>query len=356
MKDIHDIVREWKRRRGHAFALATLVRAQGSSYRRPGAQMLICDDGDRIGSLSAGCLEEQIAMRAREVLQTGEPVTIRFDTRRWFGCNGKIDILVEPAREDFFRELAWNLEARRTSFAVTSFQGENLGTALLRSDSKRDYEHDAKLVQEIHPPIRVLIFGDGPDSAPIRRFSELLGWDSLEINEPGAIPAEQDDWTAAIVKSHNYGRDFAALRQLLPLNLRYIGLMGSRQRRDQLLSDLLDMSVGINAGFYAPVGLDLESDRRRLRWRSCPKFSESLPADRVHRCGTEKSQFMQILEGASLPSFLNQPHATTFPKSNWRGDFSSWRIVALRGIKAATRISQQKLDLPGRRCCNRSRL
>ncbi len=62
------------------------------------------------------------------------------------------------------------------------------------------------------------------------------------------------------MKSHNYGRDFVALQKLLPLNLRYVGLIGPRKRRDQLLDDLLDLGVTINAGFVAPAGLDLGAE------------------------------------------------------------------------------------------------
>src|SRR5436190_364793 len=95
MKDIYDILREWKKRRGEkcqsgsALALATLVCIKGSSYRRPGARMLICTDGNSVGSLSAGCLEEEVASRARQVLLSGEPALVSFDTRKRFGCAGR---------------------------------------------------------------------------------------------------------------------------------------------------------------------------------------------------------------------------------------------------------------------------
>jgi xanthine/CO dehydrogenase XdhC/CoxF family maturation factor len=115
-------------------------------------------------------------------------------------------------------------------------------------------------VQEIHPPIRLLIFGDGPDSVPLRNLSELLGWQALEFADVTACALKRDDWTAAIVKSHNYGRDFTALQELLPLNLRYVGLIGPRRRRDQLLNNLLDHGVSINTGFFAPAGLDLGAE------------------------------------------------------------------------------------------------
>src|SRR6187200_654371 len=105
MKELVDIVRMWERRAGESFALATLVRAQGSSYRRPGARMLIAGDGATVGSLSGGCLEEEVAERALEVMRTGAAELMTFDTRRRFGCNGTIEILVEPAREEFLRGL-----------------------------------------------------------------------------------------------------------------------------------------------------------------------------------------------------------------------------------------------------------
>src|SRR4051812_26567908 len=101
MKEIREILRLSELRRGEPFALATLVAARGSSYRRPGARMLICPDGATAGSLSGGCLEEEVTLRAAEVMRTGEPALMSFDTRLRFGCNGSIDIFIEAADEDF---------------------------------------------------------------------------------------------------------------------------------------------------------------------------------------------------------------------------------------------------------------
>ena len=66
---------------GEQFALATLVGSRGSSYRRPGARMLIAADGRIAGSLSGGCLEEEVVERAREVLRTGVPALMEFEQR-----------------------------------------------------------------------------------------------------------------------------------------------------------------------------------------------------------------------------------------------------------------------------------
>ena len=258
MKDIYDILNELKQRRGEKFALATLVRTQGSSYRRPGARMLICADGKTIGSLSAGCLEQDVASRALEVLKTGDAAMMRFDTRKRFGCAGKIDIFVEPAPDNVLLNLAENLNARFTCFAITRFSGEGLGTRIGEFDYVHEHEHE--LVQEIRPPIRLFIFGGGPDSASLYLLADSLGWQTFEVADANELSIEPDAWTAAIVKFHNYGRDFAALRKLLPLDLRYVGLIGPRKRRNQLLGDLLELGVTINAGFFAPAGLDLGAE------------------------------------------------------------------------------------------------
>ena len=161
--------------------------------------------------------------------------------RKRFGCHGKIEIYIERVAKKFLVDLANDLDARRSHIALTRF-GES------------------EFVQEIHPPLRLMIFGEGPDSVPIQKLSESLGWQPIEIVDPNSLSIVPDEWTAAIVKSHNYGRDFAALQKLLPMNLRYVGLIGPRKRRDQLLNDLLDLGVTINAGFFSPAGLDLGSE------------------------------------------------------------------------------------------------
>ena len=200
MKDIYDIIDEFKKRPAQRLALATVVRVEGSSYRRPGARMLICEDGTRAGSLSAGCLEDEVALRANEVFQTGEPTIVSFDTRRRFGCAGKIDIFIEPVFENFLRDLAHNLAARRICFVITGFGEKSAGSRVVRTETPdRSYaqEHEHELLQQIHPPIRLLIVGDGPDNRPLRSLGNLLGWGVVELVDPNLLSIEPDDWTAA---------------------------------------------------------------------------------------------------------------------------------------------------------------
>ncbi len=254
MKELIDIARLWEARPGEPFALATLVRAEGSSYRRPGARMLIAADGITVGSLSGGCLEEEVAQRGREVLQSGIPSLMDFDTRRRFGCHGRIEILVERASSEFLGELSAARRDRRVCRAVTEVAR---GSRMLRPDEDVP---DGAFLQTIQPPIQLIIFGDGPDSRPLRALTEMLGWPVLEAEQAADLPANADARTAAVIKSHNYGRDCAALRQLLPLGLRYVGLLGPRRRRDEILGDLLDSGVTISSELFAPAGLDLGAE------------------------------------------------------------------------------------------------
>lgn len=242
-----------------SYALATLVRAHGSSYRRPGARMMIAADGTVAGSLSGGCLEEEVIARALQVLQTGAPAWMEFDTRRRFGCHGALEIFIEPASGEFFAELAECYYARRSAVLATCFarDGAEIGTRFLPEEESAAPD---TFVQRLVPPLQLLVIGEGPDNDALCGLGETLGWSIVQIESATELRGAYDEWTAAIVKTHNYGRDCAALRALLPLGLRYIGLLGPRRRRDQLLGDILDSGVEVNGHIFGPAGLDLGGD------------------------------------------------------------------------------------------------
>ncbi len=93
---------------GERGALATIVRVEGSAYRRPGARMFIKENGEATGVLSGGCLERDVVERARKVMLTGKPVVVKYDTTNkddivWglgLGCNGIVHVLIEPATSE----------------------------------------------------------------------------------------------------------------------------------------------------------------------------------------------------------------------------------------------------------------
>src|ERR687898_714601 len=106
MSEIDDILEatEDHRRRGVPCALATVVAVRGSSYRRPGARLLVPADGAPIGLVSGGCLEEEAARLARRAIALDAPVLVTVDhsaegDELWgmgLGCRGVIDLLAEP--------------------------------------------------------------------------------------------------------------------------------------------------------------------------------------------------------------------------------------------------------------------
>jgi xanthine dehydrogenase accessory factor len=94
---------------GRPAVLATIVHVEGSAYRRPGAKMVVAADGEGVGSITAGCLEDEVVTLAREVAETGRARVETYDLTNddedvWglgVGCNGVLDVLLEPLDESY---------------------------------------------------------------------------------------------------------------------------------------------------------------------------------------------------------------------------------------------------------------
>ena len=116
MRERRRIVELW--RRGDAVALVTLVRVEGSSYRRVGARLLVAGNGEYAGSISGGCLEAEVVRKAAWMVRGGAVVerysTLFDDTAEipyGLGCGGTVELLVEPAGTAEFEGLMEALEA-----------------------------------------------------------------------------------------------------------------------------------------------------------------------------------------------------------------------------------------------------
>jgi xanthine dehydrogenase accessory factor len=262
-----------RRHSGGALALATLVAREGSSYRQPGARMLIAADGSFTGSLSGGCLEEGIALTARRVLETGTPERIVIDTRPHFGCPGKLHILIEPVSAELPATIELTLRDRRSLALVTGPSGT-------RIDTKAD---PGELLEKVAPPPRLVVVGWTPDIDPVLTLAATLGWerhrvlrDDRMLPETPSVAGESvvslaspdfttafrpDPLTAVLVMTHHLATDLAFLREILPAGYGYLGLLGSRRRRETLLAELGSLGLledpDITDRFHAPVGLDL---------------------------------------------------------------------------------------------------
>jgi xanthine/CO dehydrogenase XdhC/CoxF family maturation factor len=278
--------------------LATLVAVEGSSYRRPGARMLIAEGRVRTGSISGGCLEADLIERSGRVLATGRAELAVFDTISendliWgvgLGCHGVVRILLErlPARPGWAAALAENLRAgRATELAVVWSNPDGpVGTTLRESPALRPDAVAGVFDDRIEPPTALAIFGAGDDAQPLARLALELGW-RVTVADPrpemptearfpgvsGLVLGPADELAAraapppgslAVVMTHHYLHDRPLMRHLLPLPLAYLGLLGPRARADRILSDVagdgLAITPEMRSRLRAPVGLDLGAD------------------------------------------------------------------------------------------------
>ncbi len=216
------------RERGEDLALATIVSVRGSTYRRPGARLLVSGSGDMIGNISGGCLEGDVAEAARLVMVDGQPRLMRFDLTAddeavwgWgLGCNGAIDVFVEPAEKaaEVAGVLRAALEEEEPIAAVTVLEGgppgvEQGARLLLRSDGRtegstgdegldrasvaaasellaagrseiRPLEGGSRVfVEVLEPPLRLLVCGAGHDAIPVVRAADSVGWRVVVVDD-----------------------------------------------------------------------------------------------------------------------------------------------------------------------------
>jgi xanthine/CO dehydrogenase XdhC/CoxF family maturation factor len=270
VKALQQIIRRVAENPSRPWALATLVQTEGSTYRKPGARLLVDSEGSTLGVLSGGCLEEEIGRHGRNVIAGAAPVLLSFDTKRLYGCDGQLKILVEPlpAAEPFgnlITKIGRLLNDREVCRIRTCFEGGTLGSELLPPDVLLA-ERRGILIDTVPLPIRLLLFGTGPEIEPITQLAGNLGWVIECFGHPSELAADfrPDAQTAALVMNHNFGRDLLALDRLLPLSLRYIGLLGPRKRYAELLARLseyrpLDFESDVG-NLHAPAGLDTGSE------------------------------------------------------------------------------------------------
>jgi len=298
---------------GKPAALATVIAVEGSSYRRPGAKMLIAEDGRTWGGVSGGCLERDVARRGRGVIETGRSVRCKYDTTddeelaggAATGCGGSVELFIQRVSVDCpgpLLAMQQVIETRQPIVVVTRLitdatshdltkvidrdlppfpspgtpgegQGGGLLPAIINSQGREVF------IERIVAPQGIVIFGAGPDAAPLAEMSKLLGWhvtvvgtrpatdmpsrfpsaDVLQVtsseNPLEGVAIAPD--SAVVLMTHNFARDIQILNKL-PLGLPYLGVLGPRRRTDEVLAELsIDRT---SERIFAPIGLDLAAE------------------------------------------------------------------------------------------------
>jgi xanthine/CO dehydrogenase XdhC/CoxF family maturation factor len=270
MKALQQIIQRVAKNPAQPWALATLVQTRGSTYRKAGARLLVDPDGATLGFLTGGCLEEEIGRQGRNVIRDGSPVLLSFDTRRLYGCDGLLKILVEPLpaageNGNLITNVGRSLRDREVCRVRTCFEGTKLGSEILPSDILLT-ERAGVFIETLALPIRLLLFGTGPEIEPITHLATTLGWMVERFSHPSELAQDfrSDTQTAAVVMNHNFGRDLLSLHRLLPLQLRYVGLLGPKKRHAEILAQLSEYAVfDFNRAvdnLFAPAGLDIGSE------------------------------------------------------------------------------------------------
>ncbi len=235
-KEIQQIIEKLNSfRAGEKAILATVVDVVGSGYRRPGARMLIDQNGYGIGTVSGGCLEADVLERAKKVLQSGEPTVITYDTTRdensvfglGMGCRGIVRILLEVVgKNDRFFDNATEKLSERKEFATVTLVapanpdlriGDRLfidSNGIVYADFNdaifieaerfafRNFDNQIPsvailsfgevFVETIKPPLNLLLFGAGYDALPLVKFAKELGWRvSVVDHRPAYANAER---------------------------------------------------------------------------------------------------------------------------------------------------------------------
>ena len=279
---------------GHRLVAAFVIATEGSTYRKPGALMLLSSSGARCSLLSGGCLEGDLHEHAERLLAGDDRVLERhYDGRGsddpvWglgLGCEGAMRILL------------WRLDA---GSSLTLLRGW-LSTAIRREPALLEIDlasgdADGASSVGVLPPGRatlrdgsfavaaarapaLLLCGAGPDAEPVVQMASQVGWQvtvvdhrpayveaarfqdavrivTVDAADPGAVVA-LDGFDAAVVMSHNLVADGRYLAALAISAIPYVGLLGPAARRERLYAELGSLAEALRPRLRAPVGLDL---------------------------------------------------------------------------------------------------
>jgi len=270
---------------GHRVALATVVQTWGSAPRPVGAWLAIREDGQLAGSVSGGCVEDDLIDRVRTDVLTGHlPQIVLYGVSKEeaarFGlpCGGTLRLVVEPRPElGTLRELRDRVAAKRLSARVLDMQ---TGTAVLQ-DATRDDGHrfDGRTMRAIYGPRwRLVVVGAGQLSQYVASIAlgadyEVIVVDPREEFAAGfGVPGVRfergmpddvildlgvDSHTAIVALSHDPKLDDMALLEALKSPAFYVGALGSRvntaKRKERL--GLFDLAPEEIERLKGPIGL-----------------------------------------------------------------------------------------------------
>lgn len=269
---------------GRPFALATIARARGGP-RPVGSQMLVTAD-DAWGFLSGGCIEDDVARHARDVLRTGKPRWLIYGEGSPFidmrlPCGGRLEVLVEavPPFDSAIERLLQCRDRRRVAYWASDGLNRDCWTAGYPE------EENLSAARVIYAPAqRLAVVGTDPFALAIAAMGNWMGWETTLIapfgpsaNAPFGLHCirdrastaistiQPDAWTAIALATHDIDIDEEALVAAFDSDAGYIGLLGSRRRLPARLARLRRQNISDRslARLHTPIGLSIGADNPR---------------------------------------------------------------------------------------------
>lgn len=274
--------------RGHRVVLGTVVRTWGSSPRPPGSLMIIRDDGQVAGSVSGGCIEDDLIGRVKRGelaprLPQATTYGVSAEEAQRFGlpCGGTVQIVLEPlGAQSLLRELLAAIEQHRV---VRRRMEMATGLVTLQPATKDDaVSFDDRFLETVHGPrLRLLIIGAGQLSRYLAGMAVMLdyrvtvcdpreeyheGWEQMEgvtlsrtMPDDLVLQMNLDANSAVVAVTHDPKLDDLALMEALKTPAFYVGALGSRRNNEARRRRLLefDVSEAEVARLRGPVGLNL---------------------------------------------------------------------------------------------------
>jgi xanthine/CO dehydrogenase XdhC/CoxF family maturation factor len=302
------------------WVLATIIATEGSSYRKPGAMMMINSLGQYHGLLSGGCLESDIMRQSRQCWMTGNNRIIQYDMREeediaWqlgIGCGGLVRILLQPINpaNNFLQlcELRQLINQNKACKYIQSINesapnnkvceienGVSSNNNAARRANKKDTPElnpsDETIFEHIiKPSLKLAIFGGGIDAMPVAQIASNLGWhvsiadprtgyarktqfaDAKQIIKTDFANASEHIWLsdidAIVIMTHNVKLDAQALLLAQGSSALYVGMLGPAHRTERVLKEAgfsasecenkhQQTSSGLTKRLANPIGLKL---------------------------------------------------------------------------------------------------
>ena len=273
---------------GSSVAVATVVATRNSAPRPVGSKLYVSEAGHLVGSVSGGCVENDVVLAAQEVLAGGPPRLLTYgitdDMAFEVGlpCGGEIDVFVEPLSDKLSQG-----DVRLVVVAGDGVGQEIDDPALVEAARRRGVSHTMKLDDRLvladvsAPPPRLFVYGAVDTAEALCRAAKLLGWRTVVADArasfltPERIPsadellpmwpeealahAQLDLGTAVVVLTHDDKFDLPMIRGALASDAFYVGWIGSRRNQERRRGVLREEGVTDDEldRISGPTGLDI---------------------------------------------------------------------------------------------------